>query len=374
MRVTAELIRADNGYQLWASSYDRDVKDVFKVQDEISAAVVQALKAKLLPTSAAVDARRGSTPEAYNQYLLGRQFLARNNEADSVRAAQAFRKAIAIDPNYASAWAGLADAMFWVGDGEAKLKATLTDRKEAQAAADKAVQLQPDLAYGYLIRALLRATNTLDFAGADQDMQHALALEPDNSEVLMQYGATVLTPTGRLSDSVATLQKATKADPLNARAWLILAVAYLCQGDQVAAQAAAERSLQISPQQGYAPNVLVQIALLRGHPGDALKYSQLATQEAYRLFGAAQAQYDLGNKAESQQQLNLLIQKYATTAAYQIAQVYAWRNDQQRALFWLERAHTQKDGGYPYIKVDPMLRNLHENPHYRAMLSLVKLN
>jgi TolB-like protein/cytochrome c-type biogenesis protein CcmH/NrfG len=374
MRVSAELIRADNGYHMWASRFDRDVKDVFKVQDEIAAAVVEALKAKLLPTSPALSARRGSTPEAYNQYLLGRQFLARDNQADTARAAQAFRKAIAFDPNYASAWAGLADAMYWVADSEDKLPLTLADRKEARAAADKAVELQPDLAYGYLIRAQLRATNSLDFAGAGEDMQRALALEPDNAEVLRQYGEVVLTPIGKLSDAVLVAQRATKADPLNARAWTSLAMSLYFNGDLTGARAAAERSLEISPQQAYAPNTLAQMAVLDGRPADALKISQQSTFEAFRLCGAAMAQFDLGHHAEAQQQLNLLIQKYATTAAFQIAQVYARRGDQQRAVFWLERAHTQQDGGYVFIKVDPMLRTLHDNPHYRAMLSLAKLN
>ena len=166
VRVTAQLIRADNGYHLWSSTYDRDVKDMFKVQDEIAAAVVAALKAKLLPTAPVLNARRSGNPEAYNQYLLGRQFLVRNNADDTRRAAQVFRKAIDLDPNYAAAWAGLADAMFWIADGEQALQATLADRKEAQVAADKAVALQPDLAYGYLVRALLRVANDLDFAGA----------------------------------------------------------------------------------------------------------------------------------------------------------------------------------------------------------------
>ena len=374
MRVTAELIRADNGYHIWAGSYDRDVKDIFKVQDEIAAAVVEALKAKLLPTPPALNAGRGGSVEAYNQFLLGRQLLSRDNAADSARAAQVFRKAIALDPNYASAWAGLADAMFWVADSEPLLPATLGDRMEARAAADTAVALQPDLAYGYLIRATLRVTDALDFAGAGADLRRALALEPESAEVLMAYGLTVLIPTGKLAEATAVQLKATQTDPLNARAWLWLAQAHYFKGDFAAARAAGQRSLEISPQQTYGPVVLAQIALLEGNPAEALQFSQQSTSETFRLFGAALAQYDLGHQPEAQEQLKLLIEKYATTAAYQVAQIYAWRGDAQRALFWLERAHRQKDGGYPFLKTDPLLRSLKDNPHYRAMLSLAKLN
>ncbi len=93
MRVSAELIRADNGFHLWAHTYDRDVKDVFKVQDEIAASVVEALKSKLLPVPTAVSAQRNGNSAAYDQYLLGRQFLGRGDGEDAKRAAQAFRKA-----------------------------------------------------------------------------------------------------------------------------------------------------------------------------------------------------------------------------------------------------------------------------------------
>ncbi|HEV7431641.1 MAG TPA: TIR domain-containing protein, partial [Steroidobacteraceae bacterium] len=342
MRVTAQLIRADNGYHLWSNTYDRDVKDVFKVQDEIAAAVVEALKVKLLPTPPSLSAHHSSNSEAYDQYLLGRQLLTRNSADDSKRAAQVFRKAIALDSAYAAAWAGLADAMFWVADSEPAWTATLPDRTEARAAADKSVALQPDLAYGYLIRALLRVANELDFAGAREDLQRALALEPESAEVLLYYGGTVLTPTGKLPEAIVALRKATKADPLNARAWAFLGGTLIFHGDLRAAHAALERSLEISPQQTYAPSWLAQCYLLEGHPAEALKISQRSVAESFRLFGVAIAQYDLGQHAQAEQALNTLITKYGTTAAYQIAEIYAWRGDKLRATFWLERAHVQK--------------------------------
>ncbi|HEV7432124.1 MAG TPA: tetratricopeptide repeat protein, partial [Steroidobacteraceae bacterium] len=373
MRVTAELIRADNGFHLWAHTYDRDVKDVFKVQDEIAASVVEALKAKLLPIPAALTARRSSNSAAYDQYLLGRQLLSRNSADDSRHAAQVFRKSIALDPGYAAAWAGLADAMFWVSDSEAALQSTLADRKEARAAADKAVALQPDLAYGYLTRGTLRVVNDLDFAGAREDFQHALALEPENADVMVYYGSGLLTPTGQLPEAIAVLRKSTQGDPLNARSWAFLGRAYYFQGDFNAAHAALERSLEISPQQTYAPNMLAQCYLMEGRPADSLKMSQRSIGEAFRLTGAALAQFDLGQQAESKQQLDLLIAKYGTTAAYQVAQIYARRGDKLRATFWLERAHAQKDAGYINIKVDPLLRNLHGDPHYHSMLAVAKL-
>ena len=147
VRVTAQLVRADNGYYLWSETYDRDIQDIFKVQDEIAAAVVTALRGKLAP-SPKVSARRTSNAEAYNQLLLGRQFFNRSNADGLGRAVAAYRQAIALDPGYAAAYAGLADAednlADWTGD--------TAGFKRAEAAADKAIALAPDEADGYSAR------------------------------------------------------------------------------------------------------------------------------------------------------------------------------------------------------------------------------
>ena len=367
IRVTAQLIRADNGYHLWSSSYDRDVKDIFKVQDQIAGAVVEALKAKLLPASQSVSARRSGNSEAYNQYLLGRQLLGRGNIDDSRHAAEVFRQAIALDPQYAAAWAGLADALYWVGDQEQTLDSTLADRKEARAAVDKAITLQPGLAYGYLVRAMLR-TDEPDIAGAGEDLRQALALEPENAEVLMYYGALALTPIGKLPEAIGVLRKATRTDPLNARVWNFLGVSLQFAGDLDGALAVVNRSLEISPVQTYGPVGLGTTLLLLGRPAQALTAFQRSTGEPFRLFGAALANFALGNEREGQRQLAALIEKYAGTAAFQIAEVYAWRGDRDQAMHWLERARAQKDGGLPYVKMDPLLRKLHGDPRYEAML------
>jgi TolB-like protein/cytochrome c-type biogenesis protein CcmH/NrfG len=373
IRVTAQLIRAENGYHLWSKTYDRDVKDLFKVQDEIAAAVVAALKSKLLPAQQASNSHRDVDPEAHNQYLLGQQFLMRFNGQDARRAAQAFRKATALDPGYAAAWAGLGDAMFWVGDDEESTAAIEADRHEALAAADRAVALQPTMAYGYLIRGLTRSVTQWDFAGGGVDFRRAVELEPDNSDVLMNYAGAVLVPTGRIDEAVAALHKATEADPLNARVWSWLGFSLIIQGKLGAAREALNRSLEISPEQTYTPDILATSFLLEGDAASALKNSQRSTSEVFRLCGAALAQYDLGNRQESQQQLDQLIAKYGFAAAAQIAGVYAWRGDMNHAFEWLERAHAQHDAGFIYIKVNPLFRKLKGDARYTTMLRAANL-
>lgn len=110
--MTAQLIRADNGYRLWSQTYDRNLKDVFQIQDEIATAVVAALKVHLLPSQQLSSAHRTENTEAYNQYLLGRQFADRETLDDWRRAIKAYRKAIELEPDFAAAYAGLSIAEF----------------------------------------------------------------------------------------------------------------------------------------------------------------------------------------------------------------------------------------------------------------------
>jgi len=372
IRVTAQLIRADNGYHLWSSSYDRDIKDIFKVQDQIATAVVEALKARLLPASPGLNARRSENSEAYDHYLIGRQFLARDNLDDFRRAADAFRTATELDPRYAAAWAGLADALYWLGDQEQSLAATLSARRQAREAADKAIALQPNLAYAYVVRATVRCDDP-DLAGAREDVQRAFALEPENAEVVLLYAAVAKMAVGALPEGIELMRKATRLDPLSVRAWTFLGNALQFSGDLGGSLAAFNRSLAISPEQTYAPVGLATTLVLLGRPKEALVAIQKSTGPAFRPFGAALANFALGNEAEGQQQLGKLIAGYADTAAFQVAEVYAWRGDRDQALAWLERARRQRDGGLVFLKVDPLLRALHGDPRYEAMLVELKL-
>jgi TolB-like protein/Flp pilus assembly protein TadD len=367
LRITAELVRTENDTRLWSETYDRKLDDVFKVQDEIADAVVRALKLKLLEAPSSKE-HKTTNSEAYDQYLLGKQFLTRFNGIDSGRAAQAFRRATVLDPAYASAWAGLADATYWVADVDQTQAAMETDRREARAAADKAVALQPDLAYGYLVRGRIRSALELDFIGGGTDLKRALTLEPESPDALMDYAAVVLTPTGRLEEAVAMLRRATEADPLNARQWGFLGSALAFQGNLIGAREALNRSLEISPEQTYTPSVLAITFLLDRRPAQALQISQRSKDEVFRLHGAAMAQYDLGHAKESEQQLAQLIAKYAFSAAYQIAEAYAWRGDSDHAFQWLERARVQHDAGMSYVKVDPLLRKIKGDSRYSALL------
>jgi TolB-like protein/cytochrome c-type biogenesis protein CcmH/NrfG len=372
LRVTAQLIRVDNGYHVWSETYDRQLDDIFKVQDEIATAVVGALKLKLLAEPTASD-RQTAIPDAHNQYLIGRHLLSGSNWAVDRSAAEAFKRAVDLDPKYAPAWAGLAEATFDASQVAASIPEYTAMGQEALTAADKAIALRPDLPDGYIARGYIRAWSQFDFQGAGQDLRRALALEPENPDVLSKYASSVLMPNGRLDEAVSAAEKALKVDPLNADTWRRLGIDQYFRGDYHAAREALQRALEINPQQSNTAAFLGFTFLVTGDPASGLPLSQRATIELFRRQGAALAEHDLGHATVAQQWLDEMIAKDADGGAYQIAQVFAWWGDKDKAIQWLERAYVQHDGGLASVKVDPLLRRLRLDPRYKAFLRKMNL-
>jgi TolB-like protein/Tfp pilus assembly protein PilF len=372
LRVTVQLIRADNGYNLWSETYDRQLEDIFKLQDEIATAVVGALKLKLLAPTTGSN-RQTANPEAYNQYLIGRHLLLSDNWVVDRSAAVAFRAAVNLDPNYAVAWAGLAEAEFEAAEDLSSVAELDAQRQQALRDADKAIRLQPDLADGYAARGGIRSWGLWQFQAAGEDFRRALALEPENYDVLVMYSRAVLLPTGRLDEAVAATEKALKADPLNSSYWRRLGYLQMFRGNSPAAVHALQRSLEINPEQSNTAGLLAYTFILAGQPASALSISQRATSGVFRLQGAALAEHDLGHTQEAQRQLSELISKNSVTAAYQIAEVYAWWGDEDQAFRWLDSAYAQHDAGLTFVKGDPLLRGLRSDPRYRALLRKMNL-
>src|SRR4029453_6778698 len=178
--ITAQLIKAADGSHLWSETYERDLSDIFKVQDEISSAVVAALKVKLLPQKVRASAPyRTASPEAYNEYLLGRQFFNRGSAEDFRRAVTAYRRAVELDPMFASAYAGLAVSENEVARAPGNtLEEVQAAQARALAAADRAVELDPGMSEGYAARGFLRFNINWDWAGAEEDLSRAFELDP----------------------------------------------------------------------------------------------------------------------------------------------------------------------------------------------------
>ncbi|MFN2548517.1 MAG: hypothetical protein ABR567_13875 [Myxococcales bacterium] len=373
VRITTQLINAADGFHLWSETYDRKLTDVFAVQDEIARSVVAALRLQLLPEQAAPRQHRTADPEAYTQYLLGRQFLNRATLDNYRRAAKSYEKALAIDPEFAPAWAGLALAHYWVGDGGETMQEVAEGQRLAQEAADKAIALAPDLAEGYIARGTMRASTQWDWDGARADFERALSLSPENADALSAYALYVLRSTGHLDEAAAVERKVATLDPLNARTFSGLASILVCAGRYDEGRAAAERSLEINPEQNFAPGWIGFSLLLQGQPSAPVPFFARSRNEVFRLSGRAIGLHTLGKETESQADLDALIARHSHDGAYQIAGVYAWRGDKDRAFEWLERARVQRDGGLNLVKVDRLLYPLKDDPRFPALLKKVNL-
>jgi TolB-like protein/Flp pilus assembly protein TadD len=372
LRVTTQLVRAADGEQLWSETFDREMKDIFVVQDEIAAAVVSALKLKLAPGQNS-SPRRSRNPDAYFQYLLGEQLFNHASAEDFRGSIAAYRQAIALDPNYAAAYAGLAMSEYYLADETGD--AAGLDR--AIAAAERAVALSPDQPMGYASRGDLRSVIAWDWAGAQSDFARALELDPSDPFVLRRY-AQLLYSLGRLQESVTTARKVTEIDPFSAAAWRTLSEALYTNSELRAAREAARRSLAVDPANPQTINDLGTIELLDQRPAEALAAFQRIPSDdvsslGFRATGIAMAEHSLGHARESQQALDEAIANAAQIVAYQIAYAYAWRGEKNKAFEWLERAYRQHDGGLTQLKTDPLLAALRSDPRFKAMLKKINL-
>jgi TolB-like protein len=368
LRVTAQLVRADNGYHLWSETYDRNLADIFKMQDDIAGSVVKALKLKLAPGQQGTSSRRTSNPDAYNQYLLGRQFFERFNDDGIRRAIGAYQKAIQLDPNYAAAYAELAISEYFVADQTGDT----AKKQQALVTADKAVALAPDEADGYAVRGFVRFEFAWDWTGAQSDFAKALALNPGDNRFQRRYGQ-LLGSLGRLPESVAVLKKATELDPLSSLTWTVFGNYLIADRQFAAAEEALRRALEIQPDSGAALAQLGIVQLLKGNPTEALTTFRKRGGEGFSLIGIAMCEHSLGHVKESQHALDQVIAKHAQDFAYEIAEVYAWRGEKDEAFAWLERAFQQRDGGLSDIKDDVLLTSLRGDDRFGAMLRKMQL-
>ena len=365
LRVTTQLVRADTAEHLWSETYDGNTRDIFKVQDEIAAAVVSVLKLKLAQGQ---RTKGTSNSDAYNQYLLGRQHQRSETSEGLQRAIAAYQRAIALDPHYAAAYAGLASAEYRLAD----ITDDPTGLKVAKNHAGQAIVEGPDQAEGYAVRGSIRSRADWDWTGALSDLEKGVALDPGDAGIQHSYG-TLLGLLGRFPEATAVLRTATQLDPLSSAAWDDLGLVLMASRDYRGARQAFARELEIQPEDPYALDNLGNLQLITRAPAEALAIYRKISEAPLRDTGIAMAEHSLGNDRQSQQALDAAIAKGAHGFASQIADVFAWRNEKDKAFAWLERAHEQHDGGLAELSTDVLLASLHDDPRFKALRRQINL-
>ena len=373
VRITAELIKADDGFQLWSQTYDREIKDIFAVEDEIALSATEALQLKLLGGNGQPVApnQRSANPGAYQAYLQAKYISGRGKSKEDLGKALAYTdNAIKLDENYAPAWtlrASVENAMAIVA---------LTDPTEgfrkARDDAERAIALDPTLASAYLALATTQIYYDWDWDAADASLTKAAALEPGNVEVY-RIRSQLSKVLGHLDQAVKLCEQSVALDPLRANSFVSLGQLLYVAGRYDEALTALQQALDLNPLATYAHVILGQILIAQGKPLQALAEIEKEPNEGGKLTGEVLAYHALGRKQDSNTALAVLIAKHDTYGAYQIAQVYAYRGDSDKSFEWLERAYDQRDTGLPSFNTEPLFKNLHHDPRYAELLKKMRL-
>ncbi len=367
LHITMRLTNAASGFQVWAQNYDRQPDDAFALQSEIAAAVAHIVH-PVAPMAAAPSVR-APRPEAYTQLLRARQFHMSESIAENQQAVDAFRKAVALDPAYAPAHAGLAYALFAQSDDSDNAATHAELQRESLAEANRAIALDPSFAGAYSTRGMQRFTSSWDWDGAREDLGRALSISPGTSSFLT-LNARLLTALGQFDAAGILVRKATASDPLNPWSWLQSGHLAMVNSQWAQARIAIDRALAVRPGLIDARFQRGELELLQGHRDAAREQFDRISFKPYQLLGKVLVQPP-GQAADPA--LADLIQNYSFIAAYQIAVAYAWRNENDRAFEWLDRAFVQHDGGLVDIKSEPLLRGLHDDPRYGRLLARMGL-
>jgi serine/threonine-protein kinase len=371
VRVDVRLVRIADDTTIWSRRFDRDLSDIFDVQDEIAEAVVSALIANVgADGKQAVHANRSVSPEAYTLYLEGEHELARLTHEGFSRAAERYRRALDIDPAYAPAWAGLSlalRALPGVTEAPAAARARI---REALAAAEKAVALGPRVPEAFSARAVFRGEVERDWAGAWEDAERAEALGA-GAPGPHRVRALVLLAFGRIDEGLAEARRAVELDPLGESVYdlgLFLQLA----GHLEESEAAYRRHLAIMPESLLTRVGLARTLLLRSRPREAAEIFAGLEEASLRLQGQAMAEHALGRTAASDVALQELTARFGRFEPYLVAEALAWRGERDQALDWFAKSVDAGDMDEA-DRWSPFLRSLRDDPGFKEVVRRLKL-
>lgn len=368
LRITAQLISASDGVQLWSQTYDRKLTDIFKVQTDIANEVSGALHVAL---------HNGDRPpvrepdvQAYNILLEGRYFEVRGTPRDVEKAVDLYKQAVDRDPEYALGWARLAHALLI----EETQRGPPSEERSRRVlgALDRAIELDPNLVYAYYTRAAFAMNITWNWAAAQADDQRIRRIDPLSDLLPGAFGDHALV-FGQVDRAIELYQEALARNPLSANVLDTVGIAlcaankfHLCLENRL-------RIMRLHPEFDGVNSSVGMAWFFLGQFPPALAAMQLESNEDYRLRGLATVFWAMGRRTESDAALKALTDKFASIDSYGIAAVHACRGEINDAFRWLDRAYQEHNHGMPTVKTDPQFANLRDDPRFQALLSRMRL-
>jgi len=362
VRITAQLIEAGSDVHMWSETYDRELDDIFAIQDEIAQEVVAVLQVQILGEA---PKTRETTAEAYTAYLQGQHFLQLQNLEGRAAAYEAFNRAIEIDPTYAPAWARLS--------GTLRSQANWGDiehgagSEAARDAAKKALELDETLAEAWAGLGRLQWVFDWDWARAEGTIQTALINGPHNVTAIMT-AANIAKTLGQYQKAIELAIRAVDLDPLNATMLTDLGVTYWEAGQYDKSIETYESILKLYPDHAVTNGRVAIVRVSQGRAEEALINVQKETIKTSQAWAGALVFHTLGRDTEAAQALNYMIETQHQWMAYQIAGIFAFQGKPDLSFEWLEKTYEQRDGGITHILGDPSFESIYDDPRWEPYL------
>lgn len=367
LRITAQLIKAQDGYHLWSETYDRSIENVFAVQDEIARAVVDSLKLQLLGEA---PVARETSSEAYNLYLQAMHLKMQRTHDSLDLAMDYLEQAVAIDPEYAPAWALLSEVYALRGGS------TQSGWEEGVAASRKALEralaLDTEIAGAWLSQGQLKSYYEWDWEGARKDLERARTLAPNNSSVYVAQ-ARLARHEGRLQDSVSLCDQAIALDPINqdARSDRARALYYMGRLDE--AEAGFRALMALNPKHHNVFGFLRRIDAARGNLDSALE-QDTSFIPFWSDFNGLLLGYRYRRTEECEAKLAAFVEENADEGAFQIAEIYGFAGEADTAFEWLEVSVKQRDPGLTdELLTTDTLQSLHDDARWEPLVARLGL-
>jgi len=369
LRITAELVKAADGYPVWSKIYERNTEDTFALQDEISLAIIDSLQIKLLgKEKAKLVKRHTQNLEAYNLYLRGRFFWNKRTEEDMKKSVEYFEQAIEKDPTYALALAGLADSFITLGAWY--FLPTKEAYPKAKEAAIKALEKDDLLAEAHNALAYIKFAYDWEWLNAEKRFKRAIALNP-NYAIAHQWYSEYLIGMERFDEALIEIRRAQELDPLSLMINAAVGWTFVFAHEYDRAIEQYKKTLEMDPNFRPAHSYLAQAYWYKGMYEEALKEYRLLNS----LRGIAITYAKMGKTAEAKKVLNELMEqsKHMSVSRYSLSDIYFALGDNDQGFAWLEKAHEDRAHGLCWIKVQPFYDSVRSDSRFKAMLKKMGL-